>query len=166
MLIKTYFSDNIGEFFYAGFYQCFFTSLEKKKMIAFYYGHQSILSLCVTEGSFQRFDDVWAESANQMYHWSRTICSYKTDIEESWVPSCPILICVAEKTQWVILCQFHPTGWETLLHCPWISKIYLSTQKTGTLCIWLLCIRSEKTPWQTLEGETKVTQWTCSWVQS
>jgi hypothetical protein len=107
-----------------------------------------------------------AQSANQMYHWSRTICSYKTDIEESWVPSCPILVCVGEKTQWVILCQFHPTGWETLLYCPWISKISLPTQKMGTLCIWLLCMRSEKTTWQTLEGETKVTQWTCSLVQS
>lgn len=106
----------------------------------------------------------WCLKQNQMYHWSRTICSYKTDIEESWVPSCPILIYVGEKTQWVILYQFHPTGWETLLHCPWISKISLPTQKTGTLCIWLLCMRSEKTPWQTLEGETKVTQWTCSSV--
>jgi hypothetical protein len=107
-----------------------------------------------------------AESANGMYHWSRTICSYKTDIEESWVPSCPILICVGEKTQWVILCQFHPTGWETLLHCPWISKVLSLPKKRELMCIWLLCMRSETTPWQTLEGETKVTQWTCSWVQS
>jgi hypothetical protein len=75
-----------------------------------------------------------AESANQMYHWSRTICSYKTDIEESWVPSCPILICVGEKTQWVwFYVSFIPLVERHCSIAPEFLKV-LSLPKKQELC--------------------------------
>jgi hypothetical protein len=59
MLIKTYFSDNIGEFFYAGSSNGSAPPWRKRRWLPFIMGTEfGTLSLCVTEGSSQRFDDV------------------------------------------------------------------------------------------------------------